>query len=229
MVTVIIPVGGKGLRMKSETPKQFVKINDKMLVSYTIEKFQKNNNIDNIVLGCLSNYKDLLTDECKKLNFSKVIRIVDGGDNQINTIFNCVKYLKSIKHDNDIIMIHVGNRPLISDELINKTLKSYYDIGNLTTSIPCIEVMVDKISNKTVNRNDYLKIQTPQIFSFRSIYNLMNSATPNEINKSFTIADLMLLKGKKINYINGESTNIKITYPEDMIFIKKLLDMKGEK
>lgn len=219
----IIPIGGVGLRMNDNKPKQYIKINNKPIFMYTVEKFQKNSNIDDIVISCKKEYFDYVKKECEKYNISKLYRVVCSGRTQLESIFNSINEIKKEYDISDKIVIHVGNRPNITEKLITKCVKLYDESGALTTTVPCIEGMVNVKDNSTINRNNIVRIQTPQVYSFLDIEKYYNNSD-YYYDKGSTICDLFLEDNKKITFVDGELLNFKITYKEDLELFKRIVE-----
>lgn len=224
MTVAIIPIGGLGIRMNNDIPKQFIKINNKLICMYTIEKFQKNSNVDMIVLACVDTYQELIESECKKNNITKLKGIVKGGKTQLESIFNCYNYIKDEIHDDTKIIVHVGNRPLLSHNLIDKCINEYDKIGMLTTIIPSVEVMYNLKNNEIEDRNNIVRIQTPQVYSKDDLENLLKKCDLNDLKKYATVFDLMLHYGFNVKHIDGEILNFKITYPEDLLIFESIIN-----
>lgn len=220
---VIIPIGGTGERMKSNTPKQFSLINNQPLFIYTVKKFQQNENISQIVIGCMDKYKDYVKSQCEKYGIDKLWCITKSGKTQLETIFNAINEIKDELDGDDKIIIHVGNRPNISNKIIDECINKSNELGPVATYINCVESMIDTKNNSTVDRNNIIKIQTPQVYSFKDIeYYVDNSK--KYYDKGNTLCDLFVLDKKKINYIKGEISNFKITYKEDYDIFKLIVD-----
>lgn len=218
----IIPIGGSGIRMNNKIPKQFIKINDKTLYIYTLEKFQNNESIDEIVVVCLNGYQKEVERECKQYGITKLKKVVLGGQTQLASIFNGISAIETDLNDDDIVMIHVGNRPNVSQKLISTCIAKYNEVGALTTVLPCIEVMVDKENNDIIPRNNIVRIQTPQVFSYKDLKEfVLNSEY--YIDRGNTVCDLMLSLNKTVEFIEGEFLNFKITYPEDLYLFEKII------
>ncbi len=222
----IIPIGGVGSRMNSDIPKQYIEVNDKPIFIYTVEKFQANPNIDNIVISCKKEFFDDVKNECEKYHINKLYKIVCSGETQLETIFNSVNAIKKDFSMNDKIVIHVGNRPNITDRLITDCVNLYDKYGSLTTTVPCIEGMVNINNNSILSRKDLIRIQTPQVYSFSDIEKYCNNSD-EYCNKGSTICDLFLLEGRKIKFVNGEMLNFKITYEEDLELFKLIVNSKN--
>lgn len=216
MVIALITAGGKGTRLKSDIPKQFLEINDKPLLIYTLEKFQQNCRIDAIIISCLSGWEEQLKKKIKEYRISKVKWIVKNGDSQVESINNCLNLLKKKGNKNDIIVIHAGNRPLVSEELINKSIDECILNDNAIAAISCPEVLVSKKDYKVYERKEFYRVQTPQTLKLNKLIKIYNELNNKELNDVATTCDLMIRTGEKVNFIDGSHMNIKITYPEDM-------------
>ena len=223
-VFAVIPIGGKGTRMHADKPKQFIEVEGKCIAMHTIEKFQKNPFIDYIVLACLDEYHDYIINECERNFITKLIGVVPGGATQLLSINNCLDFISNKAKTHDKIIIHVGNRPLISQKLITKCLKKYDEVGMLSTCLPCVEAMVSKKKNEIVSRNDVVRLQTPQVYSYGDIMSVKNIISG--VNDYSTVCDLMIDNGKDVALIEGEFSNFKITYPNDLKMFELII--RGE-
>lgn len=224
MVVALITAAGVGKRFQSTTPKQFLKVKDKPLMIYTLEKFQKNENIDKIIISCLSSWIPELESMIKEYNISKVKWIVSGGNNQPQSIKNCLDNLKNICSDNDIIVVHVANRPMVSQKVINETIKSCVENASGIATINCPEVIVNKKTKEIINREEVLRLQTPQTFYYGDILNAYELAEEKGITDFSTTGDLFIKLNKPVHFVEGTNTNIKITYPEDLDIFESMLN-----
>lgn len=122
MVIATILAGGRGVRMNSDTPKQFLKINDKPIIIYTLEKFERNNNIDAIQIVCLESYIEDVKKYVQLHKISKLKWITVGGKTAQESTMNGIKALKDICSAEDIILFHMSVSPLIDDDIINDAI-----------------------------------------------------------------------------------------------------------
>jgi 2-C-methyl-D-erythritol 4-phosphate cytidylyltransferase len=216
---VIILAGGKGSRMDSEIPKQFIPILGKPVIMHTIEKFRSFDPKIEIIVVLPEVHIDLWKEMCNEFKFDIVHSIARGGDER----FHSVKNALSLVPENSLVMIHDGVRPLVSHQSIDRVLQKASELGN---AIPYIDInesirKVGKTKSKSVNRNDYKIIQTPQAFKS----DLIKSAYEQEYIDSFTDdASVLEAKGESINLVLGNTKNIKITRPVDLIITERLLE-----
>ncbi len=219
----IIPIGGKGSRMQNEIPKQFIEVEWKPIYLYTLEKFQKNEKIDKIIIACIKGYEETVKETCKEKNIDKVINVVTGGNTQLESIYNCLKELDGIANDEDHIIIRVGNRPNLSDKLITRILKESEEKRSVVSVIPEIEVMANRTTGKIIPRKDIVRIQTPQVYVYEDLAFFIEDGE-KYYGEFATVCDMFLENNKNVDFTEGEFLNFKITYPEDIELFKKLIN-----
>ena len=218
---VIILAAGKGERMRSNEPKQFMILGKKPVIIHSFNAFynyDKNSIISVVLPKNKINYWKLI---CKQYNFNFKHNIVIGGSTRYESVRNALNNL-NITH-NDMVTIHDGVRPFISKKLITKTFNSAFKKGhaapflNLKDSLRKFDK--EKANTKSVNRTNFVLIQTPQIFRG----NIIKEAYKNE--KSNKTDDISLIESnvKRVNLIKVEQMNLKITTNEDWILANRLI------
>lgn len=227
-VIAIIPAGGKGLRAGSAdkksiaTPKQYLKINNKELIAYTLEKFQHNKSINRIIIAAEPNYFDLLIGIVKKYKLTKVNLIVEGGETRQHSVFNAL--LSSDADKNDLIVVHDAARPLIPANVLSAAIETAKEKGNALVCIKAKDTLIKakKYVEEYLNRDEVYYVQTPQIFKYRDLLSAMSRA----FKENFIGTDESILVkklGKKINIVEGSVFNFKVTTKEDIEMFKKLV------
>lgn len=227
-VIAIIPAGGKGLRAGSAdkksiaTPKQYLKINNKELIAYTLEKFQHNKSINRIIIAAEPNYFDLLIGIVKKYKLTKVNLIVEGGETRQHSVFNAL--LSSDADKNDLIVVHDAARPLIPASVLSAAIETAKEKGNALVCIKARDTLIKakKYVEEYLNRDEVYYVQTPQIFKYRDLLSAMNRA----FKENFIGTDESILVkklGKKINIVEGSVFNFKVTTKEDIEMFEKLV------
>ena len=211
----IILAAGEGKRTGLVFPKQFYKINNKPIICYTIEKFLEIKNIQiTLVVSNNKNWGKIINNYKNYSNLS----IVKGGKSRFDSVKNGLKSIKG----QGMVAIHDGVRPLLSKNLIENLFKSALKKNN---AIPYIHLKdsIRKITdnnNKSLNRKNYVLIQTPQVFENSNI----KKAYDQKYDKKFTDdANVFETLNKKINLIKGEEKNFKITTENDLKLAKKYL------
>jgi 2-C-methyl-D-erythritol 4-phosphate cytidylyltransferase len=226
MNIALITAAGVGARTKMCIPKQFISVNDKPIIIYTLEKFQKNENIDEIVVVCLDGWQKYLEACAKQFGISKLFSIVTGGSTGQESIQNGIYSLKNHLKENDIVLVHDGIRPGIDDEIINNCIKQVKTDGSSITKVPTTEVIFDieKSLNYPilVNRDNIFRTQTPQGLFYGDAFKLYKMA---EKDKIALIAPCSLLSHYKrpLYFIDGSSLNFKITTKDDIDLFKGLI------
>jgi 2-C-methyl-D-erythritol 4-phosphate cytidylyltransferase len=214
----IIAAAGSGQRMGTGLPKQFMLIHGKPLLWYSIKAFQDAFEDMEIILVLPEAYMETGR-KIVELSLSPLqIHLVEGGE----TRFESVKYgLKHVKHPS-IVFVHDGARCLVSPGLIQRCYTSALEKGNAipaVTSTDSIRIAIDG-ENQIVDRRKVKLIQTPQTFGSH----ILQTAFDQVYDESFTDeASVVEKSGLKINLIEGEWSNIKITFPVDLIVAEKLI------
>lgn len=222
MTSVIILAGGKGKRMGSKVSKQFIEIKGKPILYYTLKRFIDNKNIDEIVLVLPKDEIQYCKDEVLDKFSLKVDKIVEGGAERQDSVYNALKSIDV----SDIVLIHDGARPIISDKLINEGIEYAKIYGAAAPGVmPKDTIKVkdkDNFSIDTPERSCLVAIQTPQVFKYE---NILKCHELVKENGDIVTDDTMVAEkyGHKVYLYNGEYTNIKITTPEDIILAEKLI------
>ena len=216
---IIIVAGGSGKRIKSNIPKQFIEVNGKSLIVYTIEKFFAYNPAIGMCIVVHRDYLQHLNDLIKKYFPGKTIRTTIGGDTRFDSV---KKGLELMEPDNTVVGIHDAARPMVSVETIKRCFETAAQKGNATPVINVTDSLrvIENNSNKAVNRNNYKVIQTPQCFNASAI----KKAFEQDYSSLFTDDASVLEKtGGKIFLVEGNVENIKITHDTDLILAQHLL------
>ena len=232
MNIAVIFAGGVGSRMKTKgTPKQFLEAYGKPILIYTLEKFDKNQNIDAIVIACVKDWIDYTWEIIKKFGIKKVKKIVPGGNNGQESIYNGLNAAKQISNtDKDIVLIHDGVRPIIDDELINNNIESVRKYGSAITCIESKETVAiiddENEINSTTDRSHTRIARAPQSFYLSEILEVHNKAIKEGNTNMVDSCSLMKLYNKRLYTVVGKSENIKITTPDDYYIFKAILEAK---
>lgn len=217
----IIPAGGKGLRSGSATPKQYLKVNGKEIIVYTLQTFHNNKLIDRIIIAAEPEYFNLLIKLIKKYKLNKVDLIVEGGNTRQDSVYNAV--LSSGADANDVLVVHDAARALLPEAVLFKAILTAKKKGNALVCIKAKDTLIKgkSVVNEYLDRDEVYYVQTPQIFKYRDLQRAFRKAH----NEQFVGTDeSMLVKrtGKKVNIVEGSVFNFKITTKEDVELFKKL-------
>ena len=216
----IILASGTGTRFGNNIPKQFCKIKDKTVIEMSVEAFQKNNNIDEIIVVSNPEYIENTTELV--IDYSKVKKVITGGATRQESSYNGVF---SVEDNNCNVLIHDCARPFISQEIINScvaALNKYNAVNVAVESSDTIIVVDEKNIIKSVpERKTLRRCQTPQCFEINLIKKAHNMAKENNFTSATDDCSLILKYNlADIYVVEGSSNNIKITYPEDIDRIK---------
>lgn len=215
-VIAIIPSAGSGTRMEITENKLMIKIGSETIIEKTIAKFENSEWIDGIII---------ITDDEKIKNicgkYSKVIKFTKGGKQRQDSVCNAIDL---ITNQNSIILIHDGDRPFVSDEIIKNNIVAASEFGACVTAIKSKDTIkkVKKDSvDKTLNRDELINVQTPQSFDYKIIKKAYEfyKETKIEVTDDSTLVELLDVK---IKVVPGDYKNIKITTKEDVEFANYL-------
>lgn len=219
----IIPSGGRGTRIGYTLPKQYIKINSKELIAYILHTFQNCGLVDEIIVASEMQYFDLLFKLKDKYNFTKVIKIVEGGNKRQDSVYNAL--LHSEADDGDLIIIHDAARPLLSNELLKKAIHSAEKFDSVVVAIKAHDTLLKgkQIVKEYISRDDIYYVQTPQIFRYKILLKAMQKAKEDNF---YGTDESMLVKRAscKIHIVKGETLNFKITTKADLEMFKKLVN-----
>ena len=225
-VCTIIAAAGSGSRMSINFNKQFIKVKDKPLLYYTLKAFDKNPFVDNIIITAKENEIAFIKEEIVyKYKFSKVLDIIPGGKERQDSVFNALKYL----NDFDIVLIHDGARPFVSQEIIENGIKNAIKFGATACGVKPKDTMKlkgeDGFSFGTLNRDELFSVQTPQCFKYELIFQAHKRAF-EQGNKYTDDTAVIESYGRSVYLYEGSYENIKITTPEDLIFANRIVEEK---
>ena len=230
MVVALLTAAGIGQRVGQSVPKQFLSINDKPLIIYTMECFQRNSEIDYIAVICLKGWESMLTSYAQQYGISKLKWIFPGGETGMESIRNGVYGLREELKDDDIILVQDGIRVNTSDEIISDCIRVTKEKGNAIPAIPIAEAPFfseDHVSSTIAyDRNSLLRSQTPHGIYYGKLYKLHKEAEKRNITNSVATCTLLVEMGERVYFSKGSSLNFKITDMEDVFLFKALLTAK---
>ena len=241
MNVAVILAGGIGSRVGADRPKQFIEVLGKPVLAYTIEVFQRHPGIDAIEVVCQKSWKDYLKNMKRQYDLNKVKWIADGGDTFQESVINGVNYLEDKISRNDIILVHFGASPFITEDIISDCIRVCEMKGNAISTIDYFLLAGYKNSTKSVDdpenyTEEYIDRETvacmnsPHAFRYGFIKDLYDEAIEtgiiNEVEPHTTT--LMYKMGKKIYFAKGSQTNVKITRKEDLELFEGYVMQKQE-
>lgn len=228
----VIFAGGVGSRMHSkEMPKQFLKVHDKPIIIHTLEHFERNEEIDAVVIACVSDWIPHLENLLYKYRIEKVKKIVSGGESGQLSIYNGLCAAKEVAADSKaIVLIHDGVRPLINPQLLSENIKCVKEHGSAITAGIVKETIVVVDGSGCVeqvpSREKSRVAKAPQSFWLDDILNVHNRAMKDGVTNSIDSCTLMKKYGFTLFMVDGPYENIKITTPDDFYTMRAILDAK---
>jgi len=219
----IIPAGGKGIRSGTAAPKQYLKFNDKELIVYTLDIFQQNEMIDEIIISAEGEYINLLNDLKTNYSFSKISKVIEGGNTRQDSVYNAIKSLADID-DYDLIAVHDAARALLPQEVLTDAVQTAKQKGNALVCIKAKDTLIkgNEVVESYLDRDEVYYVQTPQIFPYSILMKAMNNAYENNF---IGTDESMLVRriGEKVNIVEGSVYNFKITTSDDIEMFERLL------
>ena len=230
----LLTAAGVGSRMNNNIPKQFIAVENKPIIIYTLEAFENHPSIDEIIVACLEGWIPILQAYAKEYNISKLKYIVKGGATGQESITNCLETLKAAGlKENDIVMVHDGNRPLVSSSIISESLASCISKGNAVAHVPCNEVIVttqDQLHcDEQLNRDTTKRTQTPHTFRFGKLYWAYQEMIRRNELSVVAPCSVMMKLGEEVFLSPGSELNFKITTQEDLEIFEALVQEKNYK
>lgn len=227
----VVFAGGCGKRMNTVSrPKQFLELNGKPVIIYTIELFDNHPEIDAICVVCIEPWVPFLKKMLRKFEISKVVRVVPGGATGQESIYNGLCAVRSyINDDKDaIVLIHDGVRPLITSQTISDNIATTRARGNCITCIPATETFIVMQNDGSLNipsRSDSLIARAPQSFMLKDIIKAHNKAQADGLHDFIDSCTLMSHYGYQMHTIIGPMENIKITTPTDFFIFRAMVQV----
>ena len=234
MNIAVIIAGGKGSRMGQEIPKQFLNVYDKPVIIYTLEGFQRHEEIDGIAVVCLEGWSEMLWAYAKQFNIDKLRWVVNSGETAQESIRNGVFALREVCGAEDIVVIHDGIRPMVEDFVLTDVLEKCREYGNGVTSLPYNEqifVSGDGVSTtRYIPRDTLRRVSTPQAYRYDKLLWAYEKAFSEGIGiQAATYANtLMTDLGERLYFAAGSDKNIKLTTKDDFELFKTYMKMEKD-
>lgn len=230
MNIAVIFAGGSGNRMNTKSrPKQFLELNGKPILIYTIELFDNHPDIDAIVVVCIEPWIPFLEKMLKKFEVNKVVRIVPGGETGQLSIYNglCAAEEYAAGQPGAVVLIHDGVRPLITEQTISDNIAKVSECGSCITCIPATETFVVNTGEglEIPERKNSLIARAPQSFRLDDILSAHRKALAEGRRDFVDSCTMMNHYGHKLGLIEGPMENIKITTPTDYFIFRAMVEV----
>ncbi len=227
-VVAIVPAAGRGARMGGNTPKQFLTLGQIPLLVHSLRTLHSVASITEIIVAIPQADQDYCRQEVvKAFDLSKVTKIVAGGRRRQDSVRNA---LFAIDPPPDLVLVHDGVRPFVSQHVVERSIESALDLGASLVAIPMKDT-VKQVSDKgfvlrTLNRDELWLAQTPQVFRYSWLMDAHQMAQEKDLDVTDD-AGLIEQLGYPVSIVEGSSNNIKITRPEDLALGEAILSCQG--
>lgn len=214
----VIVAGGSGNRMQTETPKQFLLLENLPVLMHTIKAFAQSDTQPKIIIVLHPEQHRYWARLCEEFNFNIPHKVIEGGTERFYSVKNAIEIIT----EESLVAIHDAVRPLVSKELIDSGFKQAETKGNVIAAVQSSDSirMLKNEKSSALKRNEIYLVQTPQTFSLK----ILKEAYKQDFTINFTDdASVVESLGYEINIIQGERNNIKITYPIDLELAELLL------
>lgn len=230
MIFAGIVAGGSGTRMKSSNvPKQFIRVLDKPIIIYTVEKFAAQKHIDEIYIGIKPEWHEVMDTLLAEYRIdTKRVKVIDGGSDRNETVMNIVAAIKAAHKvkKGDIIITHDAVRPFLTDKMIEDNIIGALKYSACGTYVKCIDTVVSSQDGETVDetldRSTLYRAQTPQSFDITLLDRYYSELDSEQRAMLTDTCSIFTAKGEKIHIVEGDAINIKITTDSDLIIAKLL-------
>ena len=231
MVFAAVLAGGIGSRMGNvEKPKQYLNIAGKPIIVHTLEKFYINKKFEKIIVLCPQQWVNHTQNLIKKhIGENDRIAVISGGATRNETIMNAISYLEEnyTLDEDSVIITHDSVRPFVTHRIIEENIKYAQEFGACDTVIPATDTIVESMDNKIISqvpdRSKMYQGQTPQSFKIKKLKELYMGLSEEEKIILTDAAKIFVIKGEDVHLVEGEVSNIKITYPYDLRVAETLL------
>lgn len=230
MNIAVIFAGGTGRRMHTTSrPKQFLEYNGKPIIIYTLELFDNHPMIDGIVVACVKEWISFLEKMLKKFEINKVMKIVSGGETGQESIYKGLVAAQDVsKGDEDVVLIHDGVRPLITEQTITDNIEMVKSEGSCITCVPATETFIVTQPDgglEIPTRSNSLIARAPQSFYLKDILTAHEQARQEGRHDFIDSCSMMHYYGHKLGKVIGPMENIKITTPTDYFIFKAMVEV----
>jgi len=225
----LVLAGGSGSRMGQDIPKQFIHVNNRPIIIYTLAMLQAQACIDRIVVVCVEGWEQVLRGYAAQFNITKLTDIVPGGGTRYDSTRRGMEALQAA--DDDVIVVHDAVRPLVTAESLADVVRVCEQYGNSMAVLDCADTMYARTTKDTtaevVERSQLVRGQTPEAVTGQRMREMYARADAQGLELD-SISALQNALGWEIHFAQGSERNIKLTRVEDIDLFKALLETERD-
>lgn len=225
----VILAGGIGNRLGAKLPKQLLKVKNKTIIEYSIDAFEYNNNIDEIVIVINEHYIKEISDIVLQNKYKKVTKVLVGGSERSDSSLTAINFFSNCNTEETNLIFHDSVRPLVSQTIINNVIGALENNKAVNVGVKCTDTIMklnsDNLIEEIPAREFLYKTQTPQAFRYSLIKDSYKKAKEDKNFKATDDCGVVLKynTNERIYVVSGEETNIKITFKNDLQIMELLL------
>ncbi len=235
MNVALVIAGGSGQRMGMDIPKQFILVEGKPIIVYTLETFERHPMVDAIEVVCVDGWHDQLLAYAHEYGIEKLRWVVPGGHTAQESIRNGVFALEPHCKDDDIVIVHDSIRPIVDEFVLTDVVEMALEKGNAVTSLPYNEqifLLSEEDPTTTtayIPRETLRRVSTPQAYRFDLIDSKYHEAYATGVGiRGSAYANTMMVElGVRLNFAKGSDKNIKLTTSDDLEIFRGYVNAKG--
>lgn len=227
----VVLAGGSGRRIGGDLPKQFLQVGGRRIIEYSIEAFEKNAGIDEIVVVVNKDFVSLMEEIAAANSWSKLKHILNGGNERSDSSMSAIQAYEGIDCN---LIFHDAVRPMVSQRIISDVVSALETYNSIAVTVPATDTIVKvdesgRMISEILQRQLLRCQQTPQAFRYETIAEAYKLALADS---NFVATDdcgvvSRYLPNEKIFIVDGEDSNIKVTYPKDLSLLENLISGKG--
>lgn len=228
MNTVLLMMGGSGVRFGADVPKQYVLINGRPVFTYILEAYNKLDCVDSIIIVSHRDWIDYVNEQVDLYKADKVYRVVAGGDTRSESVKNGLICATEFMHDEDVVLMHDATHPYVDGKGTEEVIEGVKECGGATLASFNYDTVYrmddDHILTNVEPRFNIVAGASPEGFTFGKISGIYFNSTKEELESMTSAGAIALAHGIKMKVVQANVLNLKITYPGDMILFDKLAD-----
>ena len=235
-VTAIILSGGKGTRLNSDIPKQYIKVKNRAVITYSLEIFANHPDIDSFVIVATDEWQEFILEEMRQsgIPVDKFFGFAEPGENRQLSVYNALEKVIEATHDDELnvkaVMIHDAARPCISSDLITRLIEAYDGFDGVMPASPMNNTMYVSSDGKSITglleRGHIFAGHTPEMFDLKNYYEANKALLPDKIKTINGSSEPAVMAGMKIAMIENDEANFKITTNADLERFRTLIEKK---